>query len=107
MRRLLRPGFVSDEPKFLGDPFSSRGHVLLYLATKPDSTIREAAEALELTERRVFDLIHELLNEGLIMRQRYGRRCSYVVDPSARCHVLGLGNTSVQVLVRSIADGLD
>jgi hypothetical protein len=81
--------------------------VLLYLATRPDSTIKESAEALELTERRVFDLIHELLNEGLIIRHSQGRRSIYVLNQSARCHVLGLGTLSVQGLVRSVEDGLD
>jgi hypothetical protein len=63
---------------------TSHGLTLLYVATHPDATIREIAAALELTERRVADIIGELAAADLVLVTRRGRRNEYTINPDAR-----------------------
>ena len=63
---------------------TSHGLVLLYLSTYPDATIREVASTLELTERRVGDIIRDLSNAGMLDVRREGRRNHYALKPDAR-----------------------
>jgi hypothetical protein len=62
---------------------TSHGLVLFYLAAHPDSTMRQTAEAIDLTERRVNGVIRDLEAVGLITSARSGRRNVYKVDRKA------------------------
>ena len=62
---------------------TSHGLVLLFLSISPDATIREVASALDLTERRVADIIRDLTGVGLVLVRRVGRRNHYVLNPNA------------------------
>lgn len=62
---------------------TSHGLVLLYVAMKPDATVREIASQLELTDRRVADIIRDLAKEGFMRVQRDGRRNHYTLNPDA------------------------
>jgi len=63
---------------------TSHGLALLYVATHPDATVREIAGVLELTERRVADIIRDLASEKLILVTREGRRNRYALNAGAR-----------------------
>jgi predicted transcriptional regulator len=63
---------------------TSHGLVLLYVATRPDAIIREIAASLELTERRVNDILRDLTKEGLIGVHRVGRRNYYTLAEDAK-----------------------
>ena len=63
---------------------TSHGLALLYVATHPDATVKEIAVALELTERRVADIIRDLATAEFILVTRRGRRNRYTLNPSAR-----------------------
>ena len=67
-----------------GGVFSSHGLTLLYLAANPDATLRAAAAALGLTERRVAGIVKDLAAAGLVAVERRGRRNHYAVAPEAR-----------------------
>jgi hypothetical protein len=82
---------------------SSRGQVLLYVAQRPDSTLREIANALELTERRVLDVLQELVEDRLITKIRCGRKNSYEVNVGAKFRVGALGYLRVQGLLEAFA----
>ena len=58
---------------------SSRGAVLFYVASNPSARIREIADELGLTERRVSHILFELRRDGFIDCRRKGRRNQYVV----------------------------
>jgi DNA-binding transcriptional ArsR family regulator len=62
---------------------TSHGLVLLYLTSNPNGTIREVAEQLGLTERRVNDVIRDLSDADLIQVKREGRRNRYRLDEAA------------------------
>jgi hypothetical protein len=63
---------------------TSHGLVLLYVASKPDATIRQIAGELELSERRVADIILDLSSADLLTVRREGRRNHYTLNPDAR-----------------------
>lgn len=63
--------------------------VLLELARHPDSTLREIALAVGLTERAVIVLLRALEEEGIVARWRDGRRNRYSVNLRAVMDHLG------------------
>lgn len=58
---------------------SAHGRVLGCLARDPDVRLREVAATLGLTERAVQNLLGELEAEGLVSRERRGRRNHYTL----------------------------
>ena len=58
---------------------SSHGTVLVYVSNHPEATIREIAREVELTERRVMELLKDLSDAKLITIERTGRRNAYQV----------------------------
>jgi DNA-binding MarR family transcriptional regulator len=53
--------------------------VLLYVARKPDATLREISAAVGITERSVHRLVDDLVEDGYLSRVREGRRNRYQV----------------------------
>src|SRR5262245_31832350 len=62
---------------------TSHGLVLLFIAGSPNATIREIAENLELTERRIADVIRDLERAQMITVTREGRRNRYSLNADA------------------------
>jgi hypothetical protein len=62
---------------------TSHGLVLLFVAGSPNATIREIAENLELTERRIADVIRDLERAKMLSVTREGRRNRYALNPDA------------------------
>ena len=60
--------------------FSTHGLVLFHIASNCDKTMREIAEDIQVTERRVAQVIHDLTAVGVISAVREGRRNRYVVN---------------------------
>ena len=59
---------------------SNHGLVLTYITKHPQSTAREIAYAIKITEWTVHKIIAELEKEGYIKRQRVGRKNVYNID---------------------------
>lgn len=64
--------------------WSNHGFVLVYLASIPDATIRELADALEISERRVASILRHLENAELLFATRVGRRKRYEINPEGK-----------------------
>jgi hypothetical protein len=62
---------------------TSHGLVLLYLAANPDVAMREVAERLGLSERRVVDVIKDLEEAGFVRVTHTNRRNHYSLNPDA------------------------
>ena len=60
---------------------TNHGHVFSYLASHPQSTIREIAEAVGVTERGIQKIIAALEADGYVGRFKKGRRNIYTVNP--------------------------
>ncbi|HXG41986.1 MAG TPA: helix-turn-helix domain-containing protein [Dehalococcoidia bacterium] len=60
--------------------FSNHGLVLAYILRHPDATLRQMAFAIGLTERAVYQIVADLEQAGMLVKQRQGRRNVYMVD---------------------------
>ena len=88
---------------------TSHGLVLLFVANHPAATIREIAADLQLTERRIADIIRDLSKAGLLSVQREGRRNRYALNPEARFRhpiIANLRFSEFVALSRDPSDGL-
>jgi DNA-binding MarR family transcriptional regulator len=63
---------------------TNHAHVLIALARNPDLRVRDLAAAVKITERAVQQILTDLEEEGVIEREREGRRNHYVIIDSAR-----------------------
>jgi DNA-binding MarR family transcriptional regulator len=75
---------------------TSHAILLIEVARKPDSTVRELADRAQLTERQTHRVLADLVDAGYLERERVGRRNSYRVNrdkpmrhPSMRHHRVG------------------
>lgn len=62
---------------------ATHGIVLFYIAANPDATMRQMSEQLNLTERRIAQVVRDLAEADLLTVKRNGRRNSYAVNPEA------------------------
>jgi predicted transcriptional regulator len=62
---------------------SNHGHVLVCLARDPDVRMRDVADAVGITERAVQQIVHDLVSEHYVEKEKLGRRNRYRVVRSA------------------------
>jgi predicted ArsR family transcriptional regulator len=68
-------------PVFSGWTFlTNHAHVLVLLSSHPSIVLREVAARIGITERAVQGIIHELEQDGFIVRQKVGRQNHYQVN---------------------------
>lgn len=63
---------------------SNHGHVLVYLAQRPDARIRDVAAEVGITERAAQGIVGDLRDAGYIKVERLGRRNTYRINPRSR-----------------------
>jgi DNA-binding MarR family transcriptional regulator len=63
---------------------TNHGLILTYLARHPQSTAREIAHTIGITEWTVHKIISELEEKGYIQRKRTGRQNVYSINPMLR-----------------------
>jgi hypothetical protein len=63
---------------------ASHGVVLFYIAANPEATMREMADVLGITERRIARIVKDLAEANMIMVERIGRRNLYAINSDAR-----------------------
>jgi DNA-binding MarR family transcriptional regulator len=63
---------------------SNHGHLLLCLARDPQARIRDLAEMVGITERACYRIIGDLVDRGLVRRERHGRNNRYTINRDAR-----------------------
>lgn len=64
---------------------SNHGHVLFLLCKHPDLRMRDIADKVEITERAVQRIIHDLVEEGHLIVSKEGRRNHY--EPVLEAHL--------------------
>jgi hypothetical protein len=74
--------------------FSTTGNVLVAIALRPDSRIRDIASELNVTDRTVIISIAQLVEGGFVSVERAGRRNRYHVDLNREIHC---GRTSIKI----------
>ena len=64
---------------------SNHAHVLFLLCNHPDLRMRDIAEQVQITERAVQGIIHNLVEEGYLVITKEGRRNHY--EPQLQQHL--------------------
>ena len=60
---------------------SNHGHVMICLARDPDARLRDVAAQVGITERAVQGIVADLVRDGFVDKERFGRRNHYEVHP--------------------------
>ena len=63
--------------------FTNHALLLLAIVLDPGATVREMAVSMGVTERAVVAILNQLEAEGIVIRERQGRRNSYTIDLKA------------------------
>ena len=58
---------------------TNRSRVLLCVARDPDARQRDISETLDITERRVSEILRDLTERGWLAKEKVGRRNTYQV----------------------------
>ena len=78
---------------------SNHGHILILLCSEPDLRMWEIAQRVDITERAVQRIIHDLVAEGYLQVTKEGRRNHYEPNLNATLrHPLEAGVTIGQFL---------
>jgi DNA-binding MarR family transcriptional regulator len=81
---------------------TTHGLVLVEIAGNPQQTMRSLAEKLGVSERTVQSVIHDLVAEGYVTRERMGRHNVYRVNRAERMrHPVVQGHT-IAALLRAL-----
>ena len=59
---------------------STHGVVLVFVAVHPTATLREIAQAAEVTERQAARVVKDLAGAGLLRTEHHGRRNTYFIN---------------------------
>jgi DNA-binding MarR family transcriptional regulator len=79
---------------------TSHAQVLLAAARRPDASVRELADAAQITERSAYRILADLQKAGYVRRRKTGRENRYEVNPT-----LPLGDALVEdELVRDLLE---
>ncbi len=78
---------------------SNHAHVLLLICGDPDLRMREIAERVDVTERAVQRIVHDLVEDGYLSIEKAGRCNHYVPNLDAHLrHPLEAGATIGELL---------
>jgi transcription initiation factor IIE alpha subunit len=79
--------------------FSNHGIVLIFIARRPESTVREIADESHLTERHVVRILRDLGEARMIDVRKVGVRNTYRIRGSTHLRHHIMTSSSVQDLV--------
>jgi DNA-binding IclR family transcriptional regulator len=60
---------------------TSHAAILIEVNRNPDATVRELADAADLTERQAHRVLGDLVDADYVVRTRVGRRNAYRINP--------------------------
>ena len=78
---------------------TNHGFVLSHIARHPESTTREIAQSIGITERTVHKIIAELEVDRYIVRMKTGRQNRYLVNPNLSLRHPSYGEVSIGQLL--------
>ncbi|HZP56318.1 MAG TPA: hypothetical protein VFC53_02035 [Dehalococcoidia bacterium] len=104
------PQHVRDQPPRAQAPatwrfLTNQAVVLIYVIAHPDSTVREIADGIDITERATLAMLRDLDADGIITRHRRGRRNAYSVD-FARLSTVRRGGTTGPLTPRPFVEAV-
>ena len=84
------------------DFLTNHALVLIHVIDHPRSTLRDIAIAAGITDRAAFSILRALEEDGIISRQKEGRRNCYSVDIEALLRHRRQGPYSVEELAEAL-----
>jgi len=85
---------------------TNHGLVLAHISRRPQTTAREIASAIDITERTVHKIIAELEVGGYVRKKRLGRNNVYVVNPDLKLRHQTVREVPVGELLRALGSEL-
>jgi len=85
MKKSPKPQHTASPPKEVPRQWTflnNHAHVLLCLARDPEAVLREVARQVGITERATQLIVRDLVECGVLLRRKSGRRNTYEVDLS-------------------------
>jgi DNA-binding IclR family transcriptional regulator len=79
------------------------GLVLVYLFRNPDSTLRQLARVVGVTERHIARIVRDLVLAGAVTKHKKGLRNSYTLNLETTIRHPVLTRTTLRELVHAIA----
>ena len=67
------------EPRSTWTFLSNHAHALISIARDPDARVRDVADAVGITNRAAQRILNELVDAGVLTRERRGRRNHYAI----------------------------
>lgn len=59
---------------------TTHARVLLFIAQDPEARLRDIAAALDITDRRAYGIVVDLVDAGYVVKEREGRRNRYHIQ---------------------------
>ena len=59
---------------------TNHAQALLFIASEPNSRLRDIADALDVTERTAYGIVADLSQEGYVAKEKEGRRNVYHIQ---------------------------
>lgn len=87
--------------------FTNHAAVLLYLLEHPDATIRRIADDLDLAERTVIGVLHDLRTDEYLLVQKVGRHNVYRVNPNGQMRRPEHGGQSLEAFLTRLIHQLE
>ena len=84
---------------------TNHGAALLYIASSPDTTLREVAAAVGITERAAARIVKELRDGGYVTAERIGRRNTYTLHVDAPLRHPLVAGRDVRALLDALTEG--
>ncbi len=85
---------------------TNHGAILVHVAQHPHSTIREVAEAVDITERATARILAQLREAGYLRAERSGRRNTYELVPELPMRHYAARGFSVAQLLSGLLSGV-
>lgn len=79
------------------------GLVLVYLFRNPDSTLRQLADVVGVTERHVARIVRDLVLAGAVTKHKKGLRNSYTLNLETTVRHPVLSRTTLREIVHALA----
>lgn len=83
---------------------TNHGTTLIFIAERPESTVREVADRVGISERSAARILADLRSAGYVQATRRGRRNSYRIDLSRRLRHPATAQHSIEDLLKGFVD---
>lgn len=81
---------------------TSHGAVLIEVANHPDATVKELSAQLDITQRQIFRVLSDLVDNGYVVREKIGTHNHYRVNEHLPRRRINHRNRPVRDLIKAL-----